>query len=38
LGLVQAPDKVSALQRPIRMFNIISPDHQKHLVVEPRTL
>jgi hypothetical protein len=38
LGVVEAPDKVSALQRAIRMFHVLSPDHQKHLVVEPRTL
>jgi hypothetical protein len=38
LGVVEAPDKVSALQRAIRMFRVLSPEHQKHLVVEPRTL
>jgi hypothetical protein len=38
VGLVEAPDEVTALQRAIRMFHIVNPDHQKHLVVEPRTL
>ena len=38
VGLVEAPDKVRALQRAIQMFQIVNPDYQKHLVVEPRTI
>jgi hypothetical protein len=38
VGLVEAPDEVTAVQRAIRMFHIVNLDHQKHLVVEPRTI
>ncbi len=38
VGLVEPPDKVTALQKAIRTFHIVNPDHQKHLVVESRTI
>jgi len=36
LGLVDAPDKVKAIELAIRTFQITNPEHQKHLVAEVR--
>jgi hypothetical protein len=36
LGLVDAPDKVKAIELAIRTFQITNPDHQRHLVAELR--
>ena len=36
LGLVDAPDKVRAIQLAIGIFEITSPEHQRHLVAEVR--
>jgi len=36
LGLVDAPDKVKAIELAIRMFQITNPDHQRRLVAELR--
>jgi hypothetical protein len=36
LGLVDAPDKVKAIELAIRRFQITNPDHQRHLVAELR--
>jgi len=36
LGLVDAPDKVKAIELAIRMFQITNPDHQRDLVAELR--
>jgi hypothetical protein len=36
LGLVDAPDKVRAIQLAIRTFEITNPEHQNHLVAGVR--
>jgi hypothetical protein len=36
VGLVDAPDEVKAIEAAIRTFHITNPDHQRHLVAEPR--
>ena len=36
LGLVDARDKVKAIELAIRTFQITNPEHQRHLVAEVR--
>jgi hypothetical protein len=36
VGLVDAPNKVKAIELAIRTFQITNPDHQRHLVAELR--
>jgi hypothetical protein len=36
VGLVDAPDKVKAVELAIMAFQITNPDHQRHLVAELR--
>jgi hypothetical protein len=34
VGLVDAPDRVKAIELAIRTFQITNPEHQKHLMAE----
>ena len=36
LGLVDAPDKVKAIELAIKTFQITNPEHQRHLLAEVR--
>ena len=36
LGVLEAPSKVKAIELAIRTYDIINPEHQRHLVAEVR--
>ena len=36
VGIVDAPSKELAISKAIAEFEISDPDHQKHLIAEPR--
>jgi hypothetical protein len=36
LGLVEAVDKVKAIEKALRTFHITNPEHQKRIVAELR--
>jgi hypothetical protein len=36
LGVLEAPSNVKAIELAIRTYDIVNPEHQKHLVAEIR--